>query len=70
VNTDDLAPHQRRVVQELNELVARIGKLGAYVQNGCPGATRPEAALLDKQFSLMCQYRDVLQDRLGLWVAD
>lgn len=67
---DNLAPHQRRVIQEIQELAARAGKLDAYVKNGCPGATRPEAELLSRQLIVMRQYEDILLARSALWNAE
>ena len=65
-----LAPHQRRVIQEMQELASRAGKLDAYVKNGCPGSTRPESELLSKQLIIMRQYEDILLARLSLWNAE
>jgi hypothetical protein len=62
----DMWPHQQRVVDEMLELNHKIAKLNDFIGysplfvklDGC------EQSRLHRQIKFMCEYSDVLQERI------
>ena len=64
----EYAPHQQRVVDELNELQDKLTKLGAFVASASFDQIvkdTEEQARLVKQKFIMQDYADVLQLRIN-----
>ncbi len=56
----------QRLVGETNALIDRQNKLITYLEDGCPGATDAQGALLERQYDLQEALIDVLKHRVGL----
>lgn len=66
-----MQPHQQRVVDEKSELDAKITKLADF-SNGSIFENLPldERDRLQKQFSIMRQYSEVLGDRINAFPSN
>lgn len=68
----DLQPHQQRVVFEKNDLDGKIERLTMFMHeapdlfNNLPDA---EKMRLARQAKAMCEYRDVLDERIAAFTA-
>lgn len=61
----DLAPHQRRVVDESQQLLERLEKLRAFMGTNTFGALDQQEQLrLARQLDAMCDYARVLSERI------
>lgn len=67
----DLQPHQQRVVEEVEELSGRLGKLNAFIgsKRFNEVGTQAERDLLLKQAGQMTAYWMTLHERMKLWDA-
>jgi hypothetical protein len=65
-----MAPHQQRVVEELEQLRERRDKLGLFWQNPLFKALpTDEQERMGRQFDIMVQYERVLQERIDHFPA-
>jgi len=61
-----MQPHEERVVIELNQLKERRYKLGLFIGgNVFLGLPAGEQERLTRQFKIMGEYADVLQERIA-----
>jgi hypothetical protein len=62
-----MKPHEQRVVDERKELHEKVEKLEAFIRDRSRlSVIEPaDANLLIQQFLLMCEYRDVLDQRIA-----
>lgn len=69
---EKLAPHQRRVVTERDELQAKLTALTAFIDLNGTFQSLPaqEQALLQKQEVLMRQYVSVLNQRIAGFIPE
>ena len=64
----ELLPHQQRVVDELNELSTKVGKLNAFIETKLfDSLDESEKDRLRRQFAIMMDYQQVLAERIGAW---
>lgn len=56
-----------RVVAEYEQLVARFDALALYRLNGFAGLDEDSKKLLEKQYWIMLDYKNVLRQRLDNW---
>ena len=56
-----------RVVAEYEQLVARFDALNLYRLNGFAGLDEDSKKLLEKQYWIMLDYKNVLRQRLDNW---
>ena len=64
----DRPAYQTRVVDERNELAAKVAKLAAFI-NADPANGGAERELLGQQWMAMEAYLDALNRRIELWSA-
>lgn len=66
--SEELQPHQQRVVAEKQELDDRIDKLTAFVNSeNFNKASEQEQPLLRQQLNIMLSLQAVLAERINLW---
>lgn len=63
--TFPLVPWQTRVLDEYNELRARIDKLTGFLENGAPGTNEEEITRLQMQRVAMIDYSNALIERIS-----
>lgn len=56
-----------RVMVEYEQLVARFDALNLYRSNGFAGLDEDSKKLLEKQYWIMLDYKNVLRQRLDNW---
>lgn len=66
-----LLPHQERVVVERTELDAKIAPLFAFVHDSpiFKGLDAAEQARLSRQLEVMCEYSNILKERIANFVG-
>lgn len=62
-----MKPHQVRVIHEKSDLDFKIGKLRDFINEGMPGASPQEGALLMKQIEVMTTYSNLLARRIEIF---
>ena len=72
IRSDEMQDWQKRVVTERDELTDKIEKLTVFMNNeqkmkGIPGR---EKSRMSRQLSTMCQYRNVLNERIEAFPPD
>lgn len=66
--SEELQPHQQRVLDEKKELDERIEKLSAFVNSeNISKASVNEQGLLQEQLVVMRELQEILQERINLW---
>jgi hypothetical protein len=63
----ELQDWQKRVVQELNELSAKVAALESFLAGPVDKVQPLERGLLWQQYSYMTGYQATLQARIGSW---
>jgi hypothetical protein len=66
--SEELQPHQQRVLAEKRELDERVEKLTSFVNSeNISKASFKEQGLLREQLAVMCALQEILQERINLW---
>jgi len=66
-----MEPHERRVLEELNQLTDKREKLATFIGTSPTFKKLPtdEQSRLNRQFDIMVQYEGVLQERIDHFPA-
>lgn len=66
-----LQPHEKRVIDEQQELQIKLDALGSFLDKGQPSFIDDlNWNLLDKQFQHMSDYNEVLKQRISSFKKD